>query len=385
MGEAMENEQKLVATLKHNYTAEMEGAVTYRAVADLERDPAKAEIIRKLASVEEEHAQRWANYLNELGETPPPGPFKPRQSVLLTARAGSVQMALRKLEATEQAHVKEYSEQARELGDPKTTEIAEDLAKDESEHAEELQNIIGPPVEPQKRLDSILRGEKHVATGSWIGDAIYGVNDGLGAVFGIVSGVSGATGGSHFVLIAGLMGMVASAVSMGSGAYLAAKSEAEVRQAELERERREIEEDPDEEKKELALFYEMKGLTESEAGFLVDRIAQDPERMLQSLAQEELGISEQHAPNQWQAAITASTSTALGAFIPVIPFFFMEGYTAVIWAVGISLAAHFAVGAAKSLITTRSWWTSGLEMTVVGILAGIVTFGVGLLAEPLTK
>jgi VIT1/CCC1 family predicted Fe2+/Mn2+ transporter len=361
----------------------MEGAATYRALADREADARRADIIRKMAEAEEGHARRWADRLRQLGQQPPSGPFKPQRSILLSARAGSVDLALRKLEANEDSDIQAYEEQASSLGDAQTQQILKDLIQDEQAHRRSLHAMAGPPPEPRVRLKTLMRGERHVATGTWIGDAIYGVNDGLGAVFGIVSGVSGATGGSHVVLLAGLAGMVASAISMGSGAFLAAKSEAEVHQAEMERERREIQQHPDEEKEELMLFLQLRGLTEDESLSLVNRISQDPERMLAWLAQEELGLSQEGLPNPWQAAITASVSTAVGAFIPVIPFFFMEGVPAMVLAAAISLLAHFAVGAAKSLITTRSWWASGLEMTLVGILAGIVTYVVGVIAGPL--
>jgi VIT1/CCC1 family predicted Fe2+/Mn2+ transporter len=215
--------------------------------------------------------------------------------------------------------------------------------------------------------------------GSWIGDAIYGVNDGLGAVFGIVSGVAGATNGGPAVLIAGLAGMVASAISMGSGAYLAAKSEAEVYQAELEREKKEIAENPDEEREELALFYQLKGLSEEEAKSLVGRLQQHPEQYLKTLAHEELGLSETSFPNPWRSLFSSMLSTAVGAFIPLIPFFFTHGYPAVIASLAISILAHFAVGAAKSLVTNRSWWASGSEMMIVGIIAGAVTYALGVL------
>jgi vacuolar iron transporter family protein len=239
---------------------------------------------------------------------------------------------------------------------------------------------------PRTRLESILRREKwHVSTGSWIGDAIYGVNDGLGAVFGIVSGVSGATGGSRFVLVSGLAGMIASALSMGSSAYLASKSEREVHESELAKERREISEHPEEELEELELFYQLKGLTPEEAKLLAGRIARNPEEMLKTLAHEELGLSQERLPKPWTSAFSSMVSTALGAFLPVIPFFFATGIPAIVSAAAISLLAHFVVGAAKSLVTARSWWASGLEMTLVAVIAGSVTYALGLLAAPLIK
>ena len=209
-------------------------------------------------------------------------------------------------------------------------------------------------------------------------DAIYGVNDGLGAVFGIVSGVAGATNNQqHYVLISGLAGMLASALSMGAGAYLAVKSEREVYEAEIGRERKEVEENPEEEQEEMSLFYQLQGFDPEDADRMAERIAQNPDQMVQAMAQQELGLSERHFPNPWISSFSAAASTAVGAFIPIVPFFFMQGFAAVIAAFVVSIAAHFLVGALKSLITARSWWASGFEMTMVGILEAVVTYGLG--------
>src|SRR5207302_4293366 len=170
------------------------------------------------------------------------------------------------------------------------------------------------------RLDRILGREKWDQTGGgWISGAIYGANDGLAAVFGIVSGVSGATGGSSSVLTAGLAGAVASALSMATGAFLAERSEAEVVAANVARERQEIAEHPEEEKEELSLFYQLKGVDPATADQLAERLAEQPDAMLKALAAEESGASE-HPDDPTQAAIAAGLSTGVGAIIPVIPF-----------------------------------------------------------------
>jgi VIT1/CCC1 family predicted Fe2+/Mn2+ transporter len=228
------------------------------------------------------------------------------------------------------------------------------------------------------------RAQGRKQPGSWIGDAIYGVNDGLGAIFGIVSGVSGATMGnpaetSHWVLLAGISGLIASALSMGSGAYLAAKSEREIYLAEVAREREAIKMNGPEARELLSLYYQVKGLPEEDAQNMVNHIANDPEQLLRALASERLGTSEEALANPLVSAGSGALSTAVGAAIPIIPFFFLTGIEAVIAAAVISLAAHFAVGAAKSLITVRSWWSSGFEMTLVGALEGAVTYGIGIL------
>jgi VIT1/CCC1 family predicted Fe2+/Mn2+ transporter len=112
---------------------------------------------------------------------------------------------------------------------------------------------------------------------------------------------------------------------------------------------------------------------------VLNHIADDPDQLLRALASERLGSSEEALSNPLVSAGSGALSTAIGASIPVIPFFFMHGIEAVIAAAIISLAAHFAVGAAKSLITVRSWWSSGVEMTLVGAAEGVVTYGIGIL------
>jgi VIT1/CCC1 family predicted Fe2+/Mn2+ transporter len=166
---------------------------------------------------------------------------------------------------------------------------------------------------------------------------------------------------------------------MGSGAYLAAKSEREIYQAEVEREREAIQMNGPEARELLSLYYQVKGLPEADAMHMVNHIASDPDQLLRALAGERLGSSEEALSNPLVSASSGALSTAVGAAIPIIPFFFMTGIEAVIAAAVISLAAHFAVGAAKSLITVRSWWSSGIEMTVVGAVEGAVTYGIGIL------
>jgi VIT1/CCC1 family predicted Fe2+/Mn2+ transporter len=135
---------------------------------------------------------------------------------------------------------------------------------------------------------------------------------------------------------------------------------------------------PSEARELLGLYYQVKGLPEADAVRVVEHISNDPEQLLKALASERLNTSEEALPVPWVSATSGAISTAVGATIPIIPFFFMNGINAVIAAAVISLAAHFAVGAAKSLITVRSWWSSGFEMTAVGALEGVVTYAIGL-------
>jgi predicted membrane protein (TIGR00267 family) len=334
-----------------------------------------------MAEAEERHAQRWEKKLRELGAEPPV--YKDTVVRRLNRwwnKIAGAEIAIRRMEATEERQEAEFHDQAQRAfaREKDVQEFLRKSALEEKAHARVL-SAMAPPVSPRTALDKILKRERwHGRGGSWVADAIYGANDGLGAVFGIVSGVAGATNNQqHYILISGLAGMLASTLSMGAGAYLAAKSEAEVYEAEISRERAEVEENPEEEIEEMSLFYQLQGFTSEESQKMAERLAEQPEQFVQAMAQSELGLSEHRFPNYWTAAISAAVSTAIGAFVPIIPFFFTGGLTAVAISFAISLAAHFAVGALKSLITIRSWWASGLEMTWIGIIVAVVTYGLG--------
>ena len=392
--EALSNAKlkKVLAALEGNWKAEMEGHLTYLALAERDSDPVRAQVLRHLASAEWEHASLWSGRIEELGQPAPVWTGSPHgEADSLANRAGGIRMALRRLEIEESRAIAGYGEQLKSLGDEDSIAILEHVIEDEKDHYHELGSLLrghyAVPAGTQKIdakavLDEMLakRSQGRKQPGAWIGDAIYGVNDGLGAIFGIVSGVSGATAGdSKYVLLAGLSGMIASALSMGSGAYLAAKSEREIYMAEVAREREAIQMNGPEARELLSLYYQVKGLPEADALHMVNHIANDPEQLLRALASERLGSSEEALSNPLVSASSGALSTAIGASIPIIPFFFLSGIEAVIAAAVISLAAHFAVGAAKSLITVRSWWSSGFEMTVVGAVEGAVTYGIGIL------
>jgi len=388
--------KKVLAALEENWHAEVEAYHTYLALAERDTEPVRAQVLRHLANAEWEHAALWHGRIVELGGTEPEYKGKPGgEADSLANRAGGVRMALRRLEIEESRHIATYGEQLKALGDEGSIAILDHVIEDEKDHYRELGSLLrghyapsasAPKIDAKAVLEELLakRNKGRKQPGAWIGDAIYGVNDGLGAIFGIVSGVSGATINdpsqtSHYVLLAGLSGMIASALSMGSGAYLAAKSNREIYQAEVQRERDAIQMNGPEARELLSLYYQVKGLPEADAMHMVNHIASDPEQLLRALASERLGSSEEALSNPLVSASSGALSTAIGATIPIIPFFFLSGIKAVIVAAIVSLAAHFAVGAAKSLITVRSWWSSGFEMTVVGAVEGAVTYGIGIL------
>jgi VIT1/CCC1 family predicted Fe2+/Mn2+ transporter/rubrerythrin len=368
-----------LATVERMWRREVEAATTYRHLADRERDAKRRDILLRLAAQEDHHAARWsARIADATGRAPDPKEVE--RGLSWFQRISDPSVVLHRLEQEETKAEAEYDQLMARLSDPTDRQIAQEAMLEERDHAVILRTLAGGALPtPRSTLDTILHRERwHVRGTGWIGDAIYGVNDGLGAVFGIVSGMAGYTGGSEVVLAAGLAGTLASALSMGAGAYLASKSEREVYESEVSRERTEIEEDPHEELLELELFYQLKGFSAEESRAMAERLQKEPRQFLRTLVHEELGLSEETFPNPLRSTISASVSTAIGGFIPIIPFFFTVGMPAVIGSFVISTIAHFAVGASKALITMRPWWASGLEMTVVGILEAAVTYGLGL-------
>ena len=373
------------------WRGEIEAGGMYELIA--QRLPEReGEIMRRMAQAESRHRERLEARMRELGvEVPAPDSVRLSRWARLQARIAPVDRLLAAREAAEDDEIDDLYK--RPTGDATTDRLLHDIRKEERAHSLAVSGmragagdaIPSPPTlsanqeRAKSSLDKIMGREKwHQTSGGWISPAIYGANDGLASVFGIVAGVSGATGGSSFVLTAGIAGAIASALSMATGAFLAERAETEVAEANLARERAEIEQHPEEEKEELSLFYQLKGIDEETADAMAEQISRQPEAFLQALAMEEFGGVGGNGGDAKQAALAAGISTGLGAMIPVIPFIFLQGPTAIAISAVVSLIAHFLVGAAKSLVTLRTWWAAGLEMTLAGAIVGGVTFMVGL-------
>ena len=380
---------KFIKNLQVALRKERASQRVYHNLAMRETNEARRKVLLNLAEAESGHGKRWANRLRELNAEIPSEREKLGERLWRWALVQSgTDNALKRIESNEDDDTEMYKDMIKIAPSEADREAIKAVLHDEELHkgAMNKANTLDTGEKAnavQSRLDTILHRESwHRHGGGWIGQAIYGANDGLGSVFGIVTGVAGATAGGPAVLIAGLAGMLASALSMGSGAYLATKAEREVREAEMRREREELQQHPEEEEEELALFYQLKGVPKEEAEKLAARLIAQPETALKTLGNEELGLSEESFQNPWTAAISATLSTAAGAFIPIIPFFFTKGYPAVILSFVISALSHFLIGAAKTVVTGLSPWRSGAEMTIVGLGEALITYGLGLLFGP---
>jgi VIT1/CCC1 family predicted Fe2+/Mn2+ transporter len=359
-----------VHTFQHHWQDEADAAFLYRILADAESDPHKKDIYSRLAEVEDRHVVVWADLLTKHGHPPPQ--FRPSTRARLLARVGKIfgpGFLLPMLLQEEGREVKGYLDMHRATpkGAPGGGE-ALTLARESAEHASTLAGIAGKSGEPWHRTES----------GGFLRNVVYGFNDGLTANFGLVAGVIGAsvTQQHATVIVAGVAGLIADALSMGSSGYLAAKSEREVYDYEIAMERDEIALMPEIERDELALIYEAKGMDPSAAHALATQVMADPERMLEEQVQEELKIGEQTISPLREGWVTG-LATAFGAIIPVFPFVVADGQTAIVLSFALSMLSHFLVGAARSVFTGRSVFRSGLDMFVVGLGVAIVGYFVG--------
>jgi VIT1/CCC1 family predicted Fe2+/Mn2+ transporter len=356
----------------HHWQDEADAAYLYRVLAEAESDTRKKDIYRRLAEVEDRHLEIWAALLAQNGRSP--GRHRPTARTRLLAFLGrqfGPGFLLPMLLAEEGREVKAYLDMHRETGvGVAGRDEALVLAKESAEHATTLNGIAGRSGEPWHRTGA----------GGFLRNVVYGFNDGLTANFGLVAGVLGASvAGSaqyHHVIVAGVAGLIADALSMGSSGYLAAQSEREVYAHEIAMERDEVAMMPEIERDELALIYEAKGMDRESAFRIATQVMADPERMLAEQVQEELGITESATSPMREAWITG-VATAVGALIPVLPFFMFAGRTAAIAAFAIAMLSHWLVGAARSVFTGRSVFRSGLDMFVVGLGVAVVGYYVG--------
>jgi predicted membrane protein (TIGR00267 family) len=359
-----------VHTFEHHWQDEADASYLYGILASLESDGRKKDIYQRLSEVEQRHVEIWARLIQEQGVTMKP--FRPSGRTRLLAMLGRVfgpGFLLPMLLAEEGREVKGYMDMHRgtPVGAAGSAEALL-LAREAAEHAEELAQIQGGKEEPWHQKGS----------GGFLRNTVYGFNDGLTANFGLVAGVIGASSAQsfHAVIVAGVSGLIANALSMGSSGYLAAKSEAEVYANEIAMERDEIALMPEVERDELALMYEAKGMERETAQRLAAEIMRNPERMLREQVQEELQISDPSMSPMREAWLTG-TATAIGSFIPVLPFLVLDGRAAVIVSFVISMASHFLVGAMRSVFTGRGVSRSGLDMFVVGLGVAAVGYFAG--------
>jgi len=357
-------------TFVHHWQDEADAAFLYRVLAAAEGDAHKRDVYSRLAEVEDRHVTIWARLLAEQGR--PASAYRPSMRARLLAWLGrrfGPGFLLPMLLAEEGREVKGYLDLHRATGrEGPGGEEALLLARESAEHATTLAGLSGASGEPWHRAES----------GGFLRNVVYGFNDGLTANFGLVAGVIGASAATQHqaVVVAGVAGLIADALSMGSSGFLAAKSEQEVYAHEIAMERDEVALMPEIERDELALVYEAKGMERTAAYQLATQVMADPKRMLAEQVQEELKIGDP-AMSPLREGWVTGRATAFGAIIPVFPFFLWKGTTAIVIAFTMAMASHFLVGGARSIFTGRSVLRSGIDMFIVGLGVAAVGYWVG--------
>jgi VIT1/CCC1 family predicted Fe2+/Mn2+ transporter/rubrerythrin len=353
-----------------NLLDELNSAALYRVLAANEKNPDIAEIYRRLAETEQEHAVSWAERLEEAGAKVPS--FHPswRTRVLswLAGRFG-VETVLPTLTAVERNASDGYGLQPE----------AKDMVATERTHARLLRRI-DESVQGGKGGAAVaqIEGRHRGAGGNALRAAVLGASDGLLSNFNLVMGVAGAQMSGKAILLTGFAGLLAGAISMALGEWISVQSSRELYREQLRTEKEEITADPEEELEELVLIYQARGLHESEARSLAVRIMEDPDTALETLARDELGIDPgELGGSAWEAAFTSFFLFAAGAILPVVPYIFFSGNAAIFASAGLSTLGLFLIGSAITLFTGRSVAYSGSRQVLFGLVAAGVTFSLG--------
>lgn len=356
-----------------NLKDEVDGAALYRMLEDAEKDPHLKQVYARLAASEERHLALWQQKLRDAGaEVPRLKPsFRVRMLGWAARRFGtaSVSPIVTRMEV---AATTSYDDQ------PEAVEA--NLPADERSHARLFREISnegrGRPYEVNiARVEGRHRG----GTGNALRAAVLGANDGLVSNLSLVMGVAGADPGRDVVLLTGIAGLLAGSLSMALGEWISVRSSAEAFEKQMAIEKAELELMPEEEEEELTLIYRAKGLDEEDARATAKRIISNPSAALDTLAREELGMSEDESGNAWVAATTSFLTFSVGAVLPVIPWLALSGVAGIIASVVASAAGLFLVGAVITLYTGRGVLFSGMRMLTFGVAAAAVTFGIGAL------
>ncbi|MBI5294822.1 MAG: VIT1/CCC1 transporter family protein [Chloroflexi bacterium] len=360
-----------IARYRANWQKEIDGAFQYRSLAASEKNGKLAEVYAKLAGSEEKHAAVWEMKLEEAGKpVPPRKPSWQARTLGQLARWFGPKLVLQTIVGNEASDSRAYDNQ------PEAETVQ--MAADEKSHARLLVNISGTESGNMGGSVAMVEGRHRSAGGNALRAAVLGANDGLVSILSLVMGVAGANMANSDVLIAGLAGLLAGAGSMAMGEWLSVQSSRELYEHQIAIEKAEIAEHPEEEQEELALIYQSKGLPEERARELAARIMADKNITLDTLAREELGIDPgELGGSAWEAASTSFLLFAFGAVFPILPFFFLDGMSAVYTSLAVSAVGLFIIGAAITLMTGRNLFQSGFRQVLFGLSAAALTYGVG--------
>ncbi len=352
-----------------NIQTEIDASFLYQVLADHEADANVASVFRQMSEIEHGHAQAFMRKNNlDVSKMPPPS----RRARVLKSigKVLGYDYVLGVLLDTEKS-ISSAVSKARSR--TKSTSSISDTA-----HVTILKNILN--TSSKVSGTNLARFEKRHRSvgGNALRAAVLGGNDGLVSNFSLVMGIAGATSGQSGVLLAGMAGLLAGALSMALGEWISVKSSQELHENQMQLEMEELEANPEGEEKELALIYQSKGIPVEQSRQMAMDVISDKEHAHEILIKEELGINaEDLKGSAMEAAITSFVLFAMGAIIPVVPFFFTDGMKAILISTAMSGVGLFLIGSAITLFTGKSVWFSGFRQVVFGLAAAAITFGIG--------
>jgi VIT1/CCC1 family predicted Fe2+/Mn2+ transporter len=352
-----------------NIQTEVDASFLYRILAENETDNTIAQIFYQMSEIEKSHAVAFLKKL-ELDESHMPPPSGRAKVLKSLGRILGYDYILGVLLDTEKSLSSSI------LQSRKNLQQADSLS--DTAHVTILKNILSSKAKVSGT--DLARFEKRHRSvgGNALRAAVLGGNDGLVSNFSLVMGIAGATNGQKEVLLVGLAGMLAGALSMALGEWISVRSSQELYENQMELEMEELETNPEGEEKELAIIYMTKGIPEEEALKMAHDIISDKDRAHEVLIREELGINpEELKGSAMEAAITSFLLFTVGAILPVIPFMFTGGFQAILFSTMMSAAGLFIIGASITLFTNRNVWYSGFRQVLFGIAAAAITFGLG--------
>jgi VIT1/CCC1 family predicted Fe2+/Mn2+ transporter len=327
---------------------EMASAWLYRVVAQCETGTPRAALFLELAAAAEDQAQMWVAEMHKRGETPPQR-FAPD---LRTRTVGTLTRVLK----------------------PRRMRGILAAMKVRGMVLYDAPNL---PHQMPTRVEDIGKRHQSGASGNTLRAAVFGVSDGLVSNAALIYGIAGAAHDAKIIMLTGIAGLLAGAFSMAAGEYVSVRSQREMFEYQIGLERDELDQYPQEEAAELALIYVAKGMQPDEARRVADTLMADPQRALDTLAREELGLNPDELGSPWGAAASSFIAFTAGAALPLLPFLAGADGHSLVYSIALTALGLFAVGATLSLFTGRHAVLSGLRMLAIGSLAGIATYLIG--------
>jgi len=348
---------------------EVDASFLYKVLAENEEDKVIAGIFHQMSEIEQCHALAFLKKRN-LDISQLPGPSARARVLKSIGRVLGYDYVLGVLLDTEKSLSNSILKARKSVKQPGSLS--------DTAHVTILKNILNTRTKVSG--SNLARFEKRHRSvgGNALRAAVLGGNDGLVSNFSLVMGIAGATNGQKEVLLAGIAGLLAGALSMALGEWVSVKSSQELYENQMQLEMDELEINPDGEEMELAIIYMTKGIPEEQAQKMAKAIITDKDHAHEVLIKEELGINaEELKGSAIEAALTSFFLFSLGAIIPVFPFFFAGGMQAILISTLLSTLGLFGIGASITLFTGKNVWYSGLRQVMFGLAAAAVTFGIG--------